>query len=883
MSPNQQSFKTSFWSQKQPELTLPDFYTGYNILHQKLGQSKVENEEFITFLRERINIEEVFANRLGDQGKSSNKSTGFGRDEGAGLKKCFTKLKETSASLCEHHRAAANAISSQALKPFQDFHDDYKRGVANSKQAVDSMLKQFDGLVKEAEKSRAYYHKKCKEADRAEELALKNASESTVGPTTTTSADQVTSPTITTATEELKRAEPSDAESIKTNSSTMSSLQLGNTILSHTEFEDLIRQMKQNIPIGDHRVPILGRYQNTSSGEEIAKWLQHNLSQCKDSPAMADVVAQQLIQPYNVLRLIGQRGNKFVASPTSYYQWRDDEGEGGAYALGGLLDKVTTGVPLGYGNSNGEEPHKKARRDAEKADDSYRSAVRKLDQMRMAIEEALFAHFSEMEQVELQRITQVKSTISSFIECLSESFPRDKAAIEEMAVYQESLKPDQDIQFIVQQYGVSSFSPKAIVYDNYYHGITHDQVFGVPLEELGRQCDNGVPRFVSCILESIKNGLKDLSQDTLTTLWSTPCSLDRVHAACLEFNISSDRITTETFKECDLILLVGILRYFLLEIPECLMTFEFYDPVVAFFGGNDEKDEKLLVPTVSNLIATLPGVHFATLNAIIKNITGYINEYSISNDVLDSICQSLGPIILRPRVETYTTMNSKVPFKFLKDLIKHENGIFSETTLKLHSESEKRRQAKPIVVTKDDIHTIAETNSSDNTDSVGNRTAKRAGSLMSFMRPSVMEDTAKWGMSSVMGVFQRNNNGSVSPEATISTGRPISLSFGSPITQNESPPSSPRGFKPSDDSSIPSAASEVMFDIGEKIFTEPSAEKSDDAILKEVDVTQQVKKSVDVNSNSQTEKDANTQQSVPEVKQEEIDSSFFDDDDDDDE
>jgi hypothetical protein len=470
MSPNQQSFKTSFWSQKQPELTLPDFYTGYNILHQKLAQSKVENDEFITFLRERINIEEVFANRLGDQGKSNNKSTGFGRDEGAGLKKCFTKLKETSASLCEHHRATANAISGQALKPFQDFHDDYKKSVANSKQAVDSMLKQFDGLVKDAEKSRAYYHKRCKEADRAEELALKNASESAA------SADQVTSPT--TEKEEPEKAEPSDAESVKTNSSTMSSLQLGNAILSHSEFESLIHQMKQNIPIGDHRVPILGRYQNTSSGEDIAKWLQHNLSQCKDSPAMADVVGQQLIQPYNVLRLIGQRGSKFVASSACYYQWRDDEAAadisgGGAYALGGLLDKVTTGVPLGYANNGGEEPHKKARRDAEKADEAYRIAVRKLDQMRMAIEEALFAHFSEMEQVELQRITQVKTTISSFIECLSESFPKDKAAIEEMTVYQESLKPDQDIQFIVQQYGVSSFSPKAIVYDNYYHGITH--------------------------------------------------------------------------------------------------------------------------------------------------------------------------------------------------------------------------------------------------------------------------------------------------------------------------------------------------------------------------------------------------------------------------
>jgi hypothetical protein len=40
-----------------------------------------------------------------------------------------------------------------------------------------------------------------------------------------------------------------------------------------------------------------------------------------------------------------------------------------------------------------------------------------------------------------------------------------------------------------------------------------------------------------------------------------------------------------------------------------------------FIELDDQNDEKLLVPTVSNLIATLPGAHFATLNAIIKNIT----------------------------------------------------------------------------------------------------------------------------------------------------------------------------------------------------------------------------------------------------------------------
>lgn len=458
-----QHFKTVFWSQKQPELTLPDFQTGYAVLHQKLGQSKVENEEMIAFFKDRIAIEENYSNKLSDQGKSSLKSNGFGRDDGAGLLKCFTQLKETSRRIGEQHKATATAVNSLVLVPLQEFHEDYKLNVSHSKQAIDSMLKQFDGLIKEAERSRHVYHRKCKDADKAEEQALKNA---------VTNAPVV-------ATEERPAAVPTPPqEDVNANIN----IQLGNQIMPQSELDSLVRRMRQEITIKDHRVPILGTYKNTSTGEDIAIWLQHNLSQCKDSPAMADVVGQQLIQPYNILRLIGQRGNKFTASSNSFYQWRvvgDDDNssvsssttEAAYTGLGGLMEKIVT--PPIVNSTVSEEPHKKSRREAEKADQTYRNAVVKLDQTRMAIEEAMFAHLTEMEQVELHRIQQLKSFISSFIASISVVIPQDKLVIEEMMVFQESLKPDQDIQFIVQQYAVSGFSPKAILYDNYYHGISH--------------------------------------------------------------------------------------------------------------------------------------------------------------------------------------------------------------------------------------------------------------------------------------------------------------------------------------------------------------------------------------------------------------------------
>jgi hypothetical protein len=468
-----QHFKTAFWSQKQPELTLPDFQSGFAVLHQKLGQSKVENEEMISFFKERIAIEESYATKLSDQGKSTLKSNGFGRDEGAGLLKCFTQLKETSRRIGEQHKTTASAVTSHVLIPLQEFHEEYKRNISHSKQAIDSMLKQFDGLVKDAEKSRYTYHRKCKDADKAEELALKHAA------ATKAAIAEEKSPSLNEANESVaadSASAISSEQSSTSNTTTSINIQLGNQVMPQAELDSLIRRMRQSITVKDHRVPILGTYKNTSSGEDIAIWLQQNLPQCKDSPAMADVVGQQLIQPYNILRLIGQRGNKFTASSNSYYQWRvggDNEDTASIAsatdALGGLIDKIATPATV----STAEEPHKRARREAEKSDQAYRAAVLKLDQMRMAIEEAMFAHLTEMEQVELHRIQQLKQIISSFIASMSVVIPQDKLVIEEMMVFQESLKPDQDIQYIVQQYTVSGFSPKAILYDNYYHGISH--------------------------------------------------------------------------------------------------------------------------------------------------------------------------------------------------------------------------------------------------------------------------------------------------------------------------------------------------------------------------------------------------------------------------
>jgi hypothetical protein len=312
------------------------------------------------------------------------------------------------------------SLHTSVLNPLARFQDEYKQRVSTSKLALESSIKQFDGLVKDAERSKQVYHRKCRDANLAEEQALRKA---TTASTTNNSQQVPVSPTDSELPNNMKNSDGNsiqsnnsgsnsnsnhtiDGSTIRSNNSSSSesgtslapnqesSIQLGNQVLTRMEYDQLIQTMHTSVPMQDHRVPILGKYPHTSTGENIARWLQQNLAQCKDSPAMADVVGQQLIQPYGALRLVGQRGNKFIASPTSFYQWRgmtgveNEENNSGISAtgnggpLGGFFDRKSMPV-------TGDEPHKKARSEAERADEAYQTSVKRVDQMRMMIEEAL--------------------------------------------------------------------------------------------------------------------------------------------------------------------------------------------------------------------------------------------------------------------------------------------------------------------------------------------------------------------------------------------------------------------------------------------------------------------------------------------------------------
>lgn len=81
--------------------------------------------------------------------------------------------------------------------------------------------------------------------------------------------------------------------------------------------------------------------------------------------------------------------------------------------------------------------------------------------------------------------------------------------------------------------------------------------------------------------KSASNVLEDKAK-----LWSTKLPLSKVHATRTDLNIPNDQITVELLQQQGPVMLVALLRLYLLELPECLMTFEFYDAAQALYSNS---------------------------------------------------------------------------------------------------------------------------------------------------------------------------------------------------------------------------------------------------------------------------------------------------------
>ena len=91
---------------------------------------------------------------------------------------------------------------------------------------------------------------------------------------------------------------------------------------THSQISAFLSRAKAEMPLRPVRFPILGEYLDCFAGEEFVTWLLENVPEFQKDLDIVVVAARELTEREDLLRRLGEFGNKFDNADDVYYQFR---------------------------------------------------------------------------------------------------------------------------------------------------------------------------------------------------------------------------------------------------------------------------------------------------------------------------------------------------------------------------------------------------------------------------------------------------------------------------------------------------------------------------------------------------------------------------------
>lgn len=464
----------------------------------------------------------------------------------------------------KNHRRIAQSIRDLVVAPFTRWCDAHESRIQNSQDDLQSRIKLHDRQAEAVKKLRSHYFNKCRLVEDIEEenkLAFQ---------------DPETSPKPKIP--EIKVQDNADDEDDEP-------LEIGDEVYQPEQVKKILTHILQTVRLGETKVPILGTYQNTTSGADIVEYLQKNMG--ATSVSHAERIGQDLIT-HGFLRLIGNVGNIFANSSKMFYQWKPKafqwsgipekkQALNRTFSLASNADSTDSPVvgtvteylagwnPLNTQHPN-ETPGDRLRREAAEADERYKAGVRKLDHLRCQLEEAIIEHLRYLERCELDRLKAIKTIILDFSGTISNVIPSLQSTVDKMMLYQETVQPAGDLRYLLENYRTGGFCPKVTVYENYYNS-SDEQTFGVDLEARARADRKRVPAVVTTILTFLDNRYPDLEGDEARrSVWLVDVPLHQTHRVRDALNTGKP-FGIEVLEPYEVPIIASVLKLYLLELP----------------------------------------------------------------------------------------------------------------------------------------------------------------------------------------------------------------------------------------------------------------------------------------------------------------------------
>lgn len=461
------------------------------------------------------------------------------------------------------HRKISQSIQDLVVTPFTKWSEAHETRILSCQDHLQYNVKLHDKQAENVKKLRSLYFSKCRLLEDIEE-ENKMAFSGELSPNSSHLGSKVAG-----------KGEEREEETFT----------VGDETYQPEQIKKLLSQILTSVKLGETKVPILGIYQNTTCGSDIVEYFQKYMG--ATSVSHAERIGQDLIAN-GFLRLVGNVGNIFANSSKMHYQWKPK-----AFQMGGVIEKrlplnrtysvssnadsvdvpvlgtvseyLANWNPLNNQYPN-ETPGGRLRREAAEADARYKAGVRKLDQIRCQLEEAIIENLCHLERCELDRLNAIKTIILDFSGAISNVIPSLQSTVDKMMLYQETIQPLGDLRYLLENYRTGGFIPRVVVYENYYNSAD-EQTFGVDLEARARADKKRVPSIVTTLLKYLDQKYPDLEGDEARrNIWIVDVPLREIHKLRYVLNTGKP-FNTEILGSYDLPIITSVLKLYLLELP----------------------------------------------------------------------------------------------------------------------------------------------------------------------------------------------------------------------------------------------------------------------------------------------------------------------------
>ncbi|KAJ1680059.1 hypothetical protein EV182_000770 [Spiromyces aspiralis] len=166
-----------------------------------------------------------------------------------------------------------------------------------------------------------------------------------------------------------------------------------------------------------------------------------------------------------------------------------------------------------------------------------------------------------------------------------------------------------------------------------------DPVFGVPIEKLMPDPDV-VPRFFEkCLAEIEKRGLDEVG------IYRVSGSASGVNRLRMRLNQNSQSVDLSLPEYADINVVSGVVKLFLRELPEPLLTFDLYESLIEAINTENYDDRMW---ALKDTIHRLPKTNYTLLKRLIEHLEKVTDFEQINHMYSTNLALVFGPSLLRP-------------------------------------------------------------------------------------------------------------------------------------------------------------------------------------------------------------------------------------------